>query len=293
MTPLISIIIPTFNRERMVKEAVESAVSQTFRGWELLVVDDGSTDRTAKCLAPYLDDLQYITSPHRGVSAARNLGIHKARGEWVSFLDSDDLWLPQKLARQLQAIQGCDGVPLCYTDETWIRNGARVNPGLKHRKYTGWIFERCLPLCIISPSSALIHKDLVKDMGGFDEGLPACEDYDLWLRITLRFPVLFLDEKLIIKRGGHQDQLSRSFWGMDRFRVRALWKILYDPMLQGAEREAVVRELRHKCRVLVNGSRKRGKKEFAEFFERLMNPEGLEVDDAWEAVLHPHEASGP
>ncbi len=100
---------------------------------------------------------------------------------------------------------------VCHTDEIWIRNGRRVNARKKHGKKGGWIFQHCLPLCAMSPSSIMIHRDVFTALGGFDERLPACEDYDLWLRITARYPVLFTRQPLIEKYGGHDDQLSRKY----------------------------------------------------------------------------------
>jgi hypothetical protein len=261
---------------------VESVLCQSLGAWDLLVVDDGSTDGTERLLASYADRLRYIRTRRRGVSAARNLGIEESRGEWLAFLDSDDLWLPGKLERQLQALEACPGTLLCYTDEIWIRDGRRVNPRARHRKYSGWILEQCLPLCIISPSSALIGRGLLEQVGGFDERLPACEDYDLWLRIALRHPVLFLEEKLIVKRAGHWDQLSRMHWGLDRFRLMALLKLLRDPILVGTQREAVIEEMRRKSRILAQGARKRGREGPARRYEEMARRESWEEGDGWE-----------
>ncbi len=283
--PLVSVIIPTYNRASWVGQAVESVLGQTFASRELLVVDDGSADETWAVLSPHARALRYIRTPHLGVSAARNRGVRESRGQWVAFLDSDDLWMPGKLTRQMDALRRAPEAPLCYTDEIWIRHGRRVNPGRRHRKYSGWIFEHCVRLCIISPSSALVRRDLLDAVGGFDEGLPACEDYDLWLRITARHPVLFLDEPLIVKRGGHADQLSRSIWGLDRFRVRALWKLLEDPAISQAQRDAVRRELGRKCSVLMQGARKRGHERAAVLYERLAATGRLEDVHDWQEIL--------
>jgi glycosyltransferase involved in cell wall biosynthesis len=277
----VSVIIPTYNRAAFVKEAVDSVLDQSFRDWDLTVVDDGSNDKTQGILAPYADILRYERTAHRGVSAARNEGVRLTRGEWIAFLDSDDLWLPRKLERQIQSLRDSRWTPVCYTDEIWIRNGKRVNQRARHGKHSGWIFEQCLPLCIISPSSALIRRDLLEEVGGFDEGLPACEDYDLWLRVTARHPVLFLAEKLIVKRGGHQDQLSRNYWGMDRFRVRALAKALGDTSLIPSQGQAALEELRYKCAILAQGARKRGRNRMALFYERLSTSGQWGDEDEW------------
>jgi len=284
---LVSVIIPTYNRAAFVVGAVESVMAQTLSDWELVVVDDGSTDGTEAILAPYSGRLRYIRSGHRGVSAARNLGVWETRGEWLAFLDSDDLWLPRKLERQMEALEGHPETPLCYTDEIWVRKGRRVNPGKRHKKYSGWIFERCLPLCIISPSSVLIRREVFSELGGFDERLPACEDYDLWLRITSRYPVIFLEERLIVKRGGHPDQLSTIHWGLDRFRVAALIKLLQGGMVTPVQREAVLREIRRKCAIVAGGARKRGNVEMAQLYAKISSGD-WEGEDVWETLEDPH-----
>ena len=201
--------------------------------------------------------VEYFYQQQQGVSTARNLGIRKARGEWLAFLDSDDVWLQDKLAVQIQALQKQPCFRLCHTDEIWIRRGRRVNPMKKHTKYGGAIFHHCLPRCVISPSSVLIHDSVFKRIGGFDETLPVCEDYDLWLRISSRYEVLFIPEQLLVKYGGHEDQLSKKYWGMDRFRIRALTKMLDSGGLSSVHRAAVLMTLLEKLAILLEGARKR------------------------------------
>ena len=127
----------------------------------------------------------------------------------------------------------------------------------KHAKYGGAIFHHCLPRCVISPSSVLIHDSVFKRIGGFDETLPVCEDYDLWLRISSRYEVLFIPEQLLVKYGGHEDQLSKKYWGMDRFRIRALTKMLDSGGLSSVHRAAVLMTLLEKLAILLEGARKR------------------------------------
>jgi len=263
------VIIPTYNRLPKVREAIDSVLKQTYRDFELWVVDDGSTDGTGQALEVLGNKIKYVSQANRGVSAARNLGLRVSRGKYVAYLDSDDLWEPRKLEIQVGCMEANPQFPLCYTDEIWIRKGVRVNPRKKHAKYSGWIFERCLPLCIISPSSALMKRALFQEIEGFDENLPVCEDYDFWLRITCRYPVLFIDRKLIVKRGGHPDQLSNRSWGNDRYRVMALEKLLSFQDLKAEEREMVSRELVRKCHILSRGFHKRGKREEGRKYEEL------------------------
>ena len=272
----VSVIIPTHDRAAILSRAIESVLAQTLPPREIIVVDDGSTDGTEALLRSAFPQVRCLRQENRGVSAARNAGIAAATGEWLAFLDSDDEWLPGKLAAQREALESNPDCRLCHAEEIWIRNGKRVNAMRKHEKSGGNIYRRCLPLCVISPSAVVIHRDLFRDYGGFDETLPACEDYDLWLRICAREPVAFVEQPQIVKYGGHADQLSRRHWGMDRFRVRALEKILEADVL-GPEDELATRQmLVKKCRILVQGARKRGVADRAEYYDRLARKHGGE-----------------
>jgi glycosyltransferase involved in cell wall biosynthesis len=268
--PRVSIIIPTHNRKAFVLEAVGSVLAQTYEDFELIVVDDGSADGTGEALKRYEESLHYLYQANQGVSAARNNGLSLAQGEFIAFLDSDDLWLPKKLAIQIAFMDQHPEAQICYTDELWVRRGVRTNPKKRHAKYSGEIYPHCLPLCIISPSSALMQRALFAQVGTFDPGLPVCEDYDLWLRVAARFPVFFIPQRLIIKRGGHPDQLSRQEWGNDRYRVMALVKILELGVLTPELRMLTIQELHRKVHVLINGYLKRGKEGEAKDLQRLV-----------------------
>ncbi len=267
---MISVVIPTYNRAQFVKEAIASVLEQTYKDFELIVVDDGSTDETPQVLAAYGDKLKVLRQENKGVSAARNAGISAAQGEWIAFLDSDDLWKKQKLEKQVEWLQAHPQVRICHTDEIWIRRGVRVNPMKKHAKPNGWIFEQCLPLCVVSPSSVLIHRSLFEKHGVFDESLPACEDYDLWLRFAAKAPFGFVPEAWLTKRGGHEDQLSQKYWGLDRFRVQSLVKLIRSGTLKPQQLHAAKKMLEEKCQILASGARKRGKLDEAEKYLELI-----------------------
>jgi glycosyltransferase involved in cell wall biosynthesis len=266
--PLVSVIIPTYNRGWILKEAIDSVLAQDYKDFELIVVDDGSTDNTREILDSYGRDLIVLRQANRGVSAARNRGIAEAHGRLVAFLDSDDIWLPRKLLRQVDFFNSIPDAVINQTEEIWIRNGVRVNPKNRHRKPSGMIFERSLGLCLVSPSAVMIQKNLFNAVGVFDENLPACEDYDLWLRISCRYPVHLIDTPLILKRGGHADQLSKAT-GLDRFRIQSLEKIIASGRLTDTQRLTTLQTLQEKCCIYASGCLKRGRKDEANYYYGL------------------------
>jgi len=254
----------------MVQEAVDSVLAQTCSDFELIVVDDGSEDGTAESLACYGSAISIYSQPRGGVAAARNRGAARAAGAYLAFLDSDDLWLPRKLEVQIAFMRERPWVHICQTEEIWIRHGARVNPKKKHRKPSGDIFRASLELCLVSPSAVMMKRELFDAVGGFDETLPACEDYDLWLRIARSHVVPLIGDPLVIKRGGHTDQLSRSIWGLDRFRVAALQKLVASG-LEREKRDWALEVLKRKATIVGLGARKRGNQEMAQHYDAVVN----------------------
>jgi glycosyltransferase involved in cell wall biosynthesis len=277
----ISVVIPSYNRLQTLITAIESVLRQTSAVDEIIVVDDGSTDETASEIARLYPQVKLIQQVNRGVSAARNVGIKQARFDWIALLDSDDSWLAEKIASIRQARNLQTKYLLFHSDEIWIRNGVRVNAMKKHRKSGGWIFENCLALCVISPSAVVFHRSLLDSYGYFDESLPACEDYDLWLRICHQIPVCYIDQPLITKNGGHADQLSSRYWGMDRFRIRSLHHLLRRENLNDEYRQAATSTLVRKLEILLTGARKHGNQkiidEFAPMLEQARSQISAEV----------------
>lgn len=240
---------------------MQSVLRQTHAASEIIVVDDGSTDNTATMLQERYPQVLLIRTDNKGVSHARNCGLQAARCNWIALLDSDDEWVPNKLESQLAALDSNPDFRICHCNEKWIRNGKRLNQKKKHTKRGGNIFKYCLPLCVISPSAVIIDSSIFEDIGYFNEGLPACEDYDLWLRITAKYPVLYVDEPLVVKYGGHSDQLSQKHWGMDRFRIQALENIVHGGQLNAVDRNAALAMLVEKLEILIQGAKKRGNQE--------------------------------
>ena len=256
----ITVVIPTFNRKHTIERAIQSVLSQTSQAYEIIIVDDASTDGTVELIkAQYPFVTLLINSVNSGVSYSRNRGIQNSTTDWIALLDSDDEWCPEKLKSQQSCLAESRDSLFCHTDEIWIRNGVRVNAHNKHKKYGGNIFERCLAMCLISPSSVVMHRSLFNDYGNFDENLPACEDYDLWLRITAHIPISFVEDKLVVKHGGHDDQLSQKHWGMDRFRVTSLRNLLIKGDLTHEQKKLTRDKLHKKLIILRNGAIKRNK----------------------------------
>ena len=262
----ISVVIPSYNRRHCLARAIDSVYAQTSPVDEIILVDDGSTDGSADFVAERFPEVRLVRQANRGVSAARNRGIAAAQAEWIALLDSDDSWLAHKIETIRATHRRQPDYVLYHSDEIWLRRGVRVNPKNKHRKSGGWIFQQCLPLCVISPSAAVIRRSILQSLGGFDENLPACEDYDLWLRLCARHPVAYVEQPLINKFGGHDDQLSQQYPAMDQYRIRSLLRLLDANTLSREQRRAATETLGAKLDILIKGAIKHGNRELiAEF----------------------------
>jgi len=274
-----SVVIPAFNRCESLRRALLSVDGQTLPAKQVLVVDDGSTDDTVIMVRREFPGVQLICQENQGVSAARNTAIRAISTDWIAFLDSDDYWHSDKLERQSLALRAEPDLCICHCDEIWLRHGRRWNPKMRHRKQGGWIYRQCLPRCVISPSAVVIHRQVFERVGLFDESLPACEDYDMWLRICRCYPVLFCPQTLLTKTGGHEDQLSQRYWGMDRFRIRALQNILNSDALGHADRVATIETLLTKLSILHQGALKRNEDEWVARYGRLLTSYRVMLDD--------------
>ena len=295
----ISIIIPTFNRSDTIERSINSILEQDYpkQKLEIIVVDDGSQDNTLSILTRYqhTNNIRILRQENKGVSSARNLGLKHAKYSWIAFLDSDDYWMPKKLKYQIKLLNQ-DQRLVCHTQEIWIRNGKKVNQCKHHQKFGGYTFEKNLPLCAMSPSSILIHRSIFESVGNFDENLPACEDYDLWLRITAKFNVSYVSEACIFKTGGHNDQLSRKYAAMDRFRIYALLKLIKSGNLNDLQTEQSKTVLQKKAKIFLRGCIKHSRpigRLLDELDELLSNHEWLEFKKKFGLTNHSSSMENP
>lgn len=265
-----SIIIPTFNRAAFLETAINSVLNQTYPNFELIIINDGSNDSTKHLIDSYSDiRLSYSYHPNHGVSFSRNKGLAASKGEFIAFLDSDDRWAPEKLKTTMTYIQRYPEINIFHTEEIWYRNGELLPQLSKHKKPTGWVYTKALPLCCIGMSTSVINRSVFDDIGIFDETLEACEDYDFWLRSTNKYEVKLIPEELTIKDGGRSDQLSSKIWGLDRFRIKALEKMLLSEELTKEKYNKTFKTLSEKCRIFALGAEKRGKTKEVEFYRNL------------------------
>jgi len=256
----VSVIIPTHNRAGFLAQAIDSVLAQTYPNFELIVVDDGSSDETPALLASYGKALISLRQENRGPAAARNAGIRAARHPLLAFLDSDDQFTRHKLALQVAAMEAQPEMLISHTQETWFRNGRHFNQKKHHAKEGGDIFARNLVLCMVGMSTVMVRQGLFERVGLFDESFPCCEDYDFWLRASVAHPFLLLDTPLTAKHGGRPDQVSARFQiGMDSLRIRALEKLLSSSPLNSVQSRLVREELVRKARLYGNGCLKHGR----------------------------------
>ena len=244
MQEYVSVIIPTWNRAEFLEKAVDSVLNQTWPHFELIVVDDGSDDSTRDLVAGYGSKVAYVRQENLGPAAARNTGVGRARYDLIAFLDSDDLFEPDKLEVQVAAMRSQPDFLISHTQEIWFKRGCILNQKKKHRKDGGDIFFRSLALCVVGMSTVMVRRQLFEMIGFFDEELPCCEDYDFWLRVSVSHPFLLIDQPLTRKNGGRPDQVSfRYRVGMDRFRIRAIERLLAAEVLSFEQRKSAIQEL--------------------------------------------------
>jgi len=274
MENYVSVIIPTYNRSKLLKKAIESVLNQSHNNLELIVVDDGSDDDTPALIDWYQKRNQqkiiFVQQENRGPAAARNRGIAAAGHDLIAFLDSDDRLHRDKIGLQVAAMEKESDYLVSHTQEIWYRHGRLLNQKARHRKESGYIFGRCLDLCAVGMSTVMIRRQLIEQVGLFDEQLPCCEDYDYWLRVSAKLPFLLIDRPLTSKDGGRSDQVSFIHrTGIDKYRIHAIEKILASGMLNADQYRMAWEELVKKCGIYGNGCIKHGRSTEGEYYLSL------------------------
>lgn len=272
----VSVIIPTYNRARFLERAIESVLRQSADCAEIIIVDDGSTDDTLSVVEAFKElsqvPLQYLfNKENQGPAAARNKGVRHAKFDVIAFLDSDDHWRKKKLEYQYRTLMAENKYLISHTWESWFRRGVHLNQKKKHVPRHGDIFNHCLELCGVGMSTVMMRKKLFDLVGFFDESLRCCEDYDLWLRVSCRFQFLLVPERLTIKEGGREDQVSSVFrQGMDRFRIKSLVTVLKSSVLSPEQRVMAQKELYRKATIYYNGCIKHNRLKEAEEYQEII-----------------------
>ncbi len=225
--PEVSVIVPTYNYAHFIEDCLKSIFAQTYNDFEVIVVDDGSTDHTSKVLAAYRKDIHYIYQENKGLPAARNTGIKASKGKYLAFLDSDDLWLPEKLAEQVRIIREDSDMGIIFSDANAFQEGTILRESiLKEEKIcTGFCFQRLFMGNYLIMPTVLIRKSCLTKSGLFDETLTAVEDYDLWLRIAAFFKIGFVDKILAMYRV-HPSNMSKDFCRLLDNEIRVIQKII-------------------------------------------------------------------
>ena len=268
----VSVVIPSRNRLAYLPRAISSVLNQSFVVQEIIIIDNDSSDETISYVKKKFKKVKVIKENKIGVSHARNLGIKNSSYEWIAFLDSDDEWMPDKINKQFSFLKKVNfKLQLVHTNEIWIKNGLLKNQKKKHLKKGGYIFENCLDICRISPSSVLINKSLFEKFGLFDTKFKICEDYELWLRLSSKIEIGYLNEPLIKKHGGHLGQLSTKYWGVDRYRVKALEKLLINNFLTYDQKIKVLETLLKKINIILLGAANRRNKRIIKVYNKKKN----------------------
>jgi len=204
MPGLVSIITPTYNRAHYLKYAIDSALAQSYTKFELIIIDDGSTDATRELVASYLSDerIKYVKSENKGQASARNLGLEYAQGEFISFLDSDDRWFPDKLEKSVSILNKNQSFDILYADRLTINSIGEgvVTSTYNIKRYTGWVSKYLLRDNCISFSTTLVRHKCFDEMGGFNSDDRLNEDYDLWLRFSTQYQFYYLKDNLSFYR---------------------------------------------------------------------------------------------
>jgi glycosyltransferase involved in cell wall biosynthesis len=255
---LVDIVIPAFNRPQLLEEAIASIRAQSFCNWRLFIVDDATPTALPETLKHNDARITLLRlQKNHGPAYARNYGAERGSAPLIAFLDSDDLWHPEKLSKALQAFERDPTLQWWHSNELWLRDGKPAKQKAIHQKQGGQFFERALERCLISPSAVVLRRSFFSAEKGFAPAFRLCEDYELWLRLLLLSPVGYSEEPLTIKRAGDWPQLS-SARELDRYRVLAMHRVwrLKGRWMPANWQSALLKECEKRCELLLQGARK-------------------------------------
>jgi len=247
----VSVVIPVYNRANTIRDAISSIFIQDIVS-EIIIIDDASEDSLIHFLEPYSSRIKYYRcNQNKGVSAARNIGVDIAKSKYIAFLDSDDIFLNKKIEKQLSFMID-NNLKISHSNEFWYRGNRYINQNKNNLRYGGYIFDKVLDKCRVSPSSLMIERELFMSVGGFDESLRVCEDYEFILRVAPFNEIGYIDEKLITKRSITDDQLSSSIEYIESIRLDIIqnFKTKYYNRLSVQDRISLNNEIKRKIDIV-------------------------------------------
>lgn len=258
----VDVVIPAYERVALLTEAIESVLAQSYSDLRLIVVDDASPEPLQDKLSIREARLQFVRlNKNLGPAGARNAGVAGGESPLIAFLDSDDLWLETKLAKQVAQFAADSALQWTHCNEVWYRNGEVVLQRSEHRKQGGVFLERAFDRCLIANSAVVFRRSFYERHGGFNPHFPICSDFELWLRMLADAPIGFLEEALVKKRAGDWPQVS-STPETDRYRVLALHRFYREKRhssLTDQQRDVLLAEAEKKCQILIKGAKKYNK----------------------------------
>lgn len=226
----ISVVIPSYNHAHFLKTAIESALTQTYRDIEIIVVDDGSTDNTAYVVEEFLGKIHYIWQENQGLSAARNTAIRNSQGEYIAFLDADDLWMPTFLEEQIANIRRNSKVGLTYSWWSYVDKNGKILPERGNYNKRGDLLMQLALMNYWPPVSVMVRKQCIIEAGCFDDKLTALEDWDLWLRIAANGWEIDYIPRVLVKYRRHDNNMTLDVERMERNQLAVLNKLEASPI---------------------------------------------------------------
>ena len=268
--PTVSVIIHTYNNEKFIAETVESVLNQTYKDYEIIVVDDGSVDGTRDALMPYMQKIRYHYKENGGIASAKNAGIGLSQAEFVAFLDHDDLWVPDKLQLQMEHFNENPQIGLVYAKYTSFRDGKelRTKP---EKGYSGWIFKELLSKSFIQTSTVVVKRECLDAVGPYDETFSLGDEYDMFLRIAQKFQCGFVDKGLTRYRV-HDTNASNNDFLFDNENL-GVYKKIYNNFtdLDGVEKKILRKRIARYSMKVAEGLYSQGKLEESKEYQKEAN----------------------